>query len=70
MAEKEDPLNPDKEKQLFERLSMSPGDLEDLEHIRRVMRFIVKKEYAQTVPNQGMPEDDSGTCQAERGSRS
>ena len=44
MVEKEDPLNPDEETKLFEKLSMDENDYKDLEHIRRMMRYIVKDE--------------------------
>lgn len=61
VAEREDPLNPDKERQLFERLSMDPEDLKNLEIIRRIMRYIVKKENAQTTTDQRTSENNSGS---------
>lgn len=39
-----DPLNPDSEQQLFEELSNSKEDLQDLETVRRLMKHIIKLE--------------------------
>lgn len=47
--DKHDPLNPDSEQQLFERLSNTDKDMADLDTIRRMMRAIVQ--YEQRVQN-------------------
>lgn len=61
MAEREDPLNPDEERQLFERLSMEKDDYEMLQSIRRMMRHIVKRENAHTTTDQKTSENNSGS---------
>lgn len=61
MVEREDPLNPDEERQLFERLSMEKDDYEILQSIRRIMCYIVKKENAQTTTDQRTSENNSGS---------
>ena len=59
MAEREDPLNPDEEKRLFERLSMEKDDYEILQAIRHMMRHIIKRENANTISNQETPGTDT-----------
>lgn len=60
VAEREDPLNPDEERKLFERLSMEKDDYDMLQAIRRMMKHIIRDENAQTTQNKRTPGNDSG----------
>jgi hypothetical protein len=51
MPDNHDPLNPDSEQRLFEKLSNSDEDLADLETIRRMMRVIVEHEQRGKTEN-------------------
>jgi hypothetical protein len=42
--DKHDPLNPDSEQQLFEKLAMSEEDLKYLNYIRKHVKILVKQE--------------------------
>ena len=44
MPKEYDPLNPDSEQQLYEKLSMPADDLAMLEYIRQDMRVLIKHE--------------------------
>lgn len=41
LEETHDPLNPDSEQQLYEKLTMSPEDLAMLEYIRKDMKSLL-----------------------------
>ena len=44
MGEEADPLNPDEQQRLFEKLSMTEEDLAMLNYIRRDVKIIIKQE--------------------------
>jgi hypothetical protein len=46
-----DPLNPDSEQTLFEKLRMDDSDYEFLQYIRRHVKYIIKDEQRDTNTN-------------------
>jgi hypothetical protein len=69
-----DPLNPDEEQQLFEKLSMEKDEYTALQHLRNIVKYIVKQENgcynAETTQDQGTSGDNASPGESTPGSGS
>lgn len=59
MSEEVDPLNPDEQQRLFEKLSMSEEDLALLNYIRKDVKIIIRQQNGKMETNKTQPTTDT-----------